>query len=242
VPSKEERAGAHRNGGSIMRQHKRCRAAVFNSGGVAPVVVDVCGGVLQHRCGRGKRDLAPIWERRSSKGRSLERGKTAEALGKIRHEGEASGGRRQRFGHGNGGEGGGAREGAAGAGSVMREWTSGLVTFERLGQRCGREGKRRGERGGGGLAVGVPCGAGHVGPGSNRRAASRPRPGHGVPLLWQWHADAADAWAPVVGGRGSEKREARRAWAGLGRKKRVGRTQLNSMILDLFKLIQMGSK
>jgi hypothetical protein len=25
-------------------------------------------GVLQHRCGRGKRELAPIWEWRSSKG------------------------------------------------------------------------------------------------------------------------------------------------------------------------------
>jgi hypothetical protein len=30
--------------------------------GVAPVVIDVRVGVLQHQCGRGKRDLAPIWE------------------------------------------------------------------------------------------------------------------------------------------------------------------------------------
>jgi hypothetical protein len=43
-------------------------AAVFNGGGVALVVVNVRGGILQHRCGRGKRDLAPIWEWRSSAG------------------------------------------------------------------------------------------------------------------------------------------------------------------------------
>jgi hypothetical protein len=67
-PGKEERAGAHRNGGSTVRRRKRHRAAVFNGGGVAPVVVDMRGGVLQHRCGRGKRDLAPIWEWRSSEG------------------------------------------------------------------------------------------------------------------------------------------------------------------------------
>jgi hypothetical protein len=62
VPGKEEKAGAHRNGGSTVRRRKRRRAAVFNGGGVAPVVVDVRVGVLQHQCGRGKRDLAPIWE------------------------------------------------------------------------------------------------------------------------------------------------------------------------------------
>jgi hypothetical protein len=33
-------------------------------------------------------------------------------------------------------------------------------------------------------------------------------------------ADTTDVWAPVVGGRGSEKREARHAWAGPGRKRR----------------------
>jgi hypothetical protein len=54
VPSKEERAGAHRNGGSTVRRRKRRWAAMFNGGGVAPVVVDVRGGVLQHRCGRGR--------------------------------------------------------------------------------------------------------------------------------------------------------------------------------------------
>jgi hypothetical protein len=111
VSGKEERAGAHRNGGSTVRRRKRRRAAVFNGGGVAPVVVDVRGGVLQHRCGRGKRDLAPIQGMAKLGGRSPERRKTAAALGKIQCEGEASGGRRRRYGRGNGGEGGGAREG-----------------------------------------------------------------------------------------------------------------------------------
>jgi hypothetical protein len=35
-------------------RRKAAGAAMFNGGGVAPVVVDVRGGVLQHRCGRGK--------------------------------------------------------------------------------------------------------------------------------------------------------------------------------------------
>jgi hypothetical protein len=63
----------------------------------------------------------------------------------------------------------------------------------------------------------------------------------GMPLFRQWRANAADAQAPAVGRRGSEKREARHTWAGPGRKKRVGRVQMNSTILDLFKLIQTGS-
>jgi hypothetical protein len=57
--------------------------AVSNGGGVALVIVDVRGGVLQHRCGRGKRDLAPIRGMAKLGGRSPEGGKTAAALGKI---------------------------------------------------------------------------------------------------------------------------------------------------------------
>jgi hypothetical protein len=98
----------HRNGGSTMRQRKRRRAAVFNGSGVAPVVVDVRGGVLQHQCGRGKRDLAPIQGMAKLGGRSPERGKAAATLAKIQCEGEASSGRRRRYGRENGGEGGGA--------------------------------------------------------------------------------------------------------------------------------------
>jgi hypothetical protein len=47
VPGKEEKTGAHQNGGPMVRRHKRCQAAVFNGGGVAPVVIDECGWVLQ---------------------------------------------------------------------------------------------------------------------------------------------------------------------------------------------------
>jgi hypothetical protein len=41
-------------------QRKTAGAAVFNDGRVAPVVVNVWGGVLQHRCRWGKMGLAPI--------------------------------------------------------------------------------------------------------------------------------------------------------------------------------------
>jgi hypothetical protein len=52
VPGKEERAWAHRNGGSTVRRRKWRRVVVFNGGKVAPVVIDVHGRVLQ--LGRGK--------------------------------------------------------------------------------------------------------------------------------------------------------------------------------------------
>jgi hypothetical protein len=44
---KEEGAGAHQKGGSTMRQREWRQAAAFNGGGVAPVVADECGEVLQ---------------------------------------------------------------------------------------------------------------------------------------------------------------------------------------------------
>jgi hypothetical protein len=47
VLGKEERAGAHRNGVPTVRRRKRRRAAVFNDGRVAPVVIDERGEVLQ---------------------------------------------------------------------------------------------------------------------------------------------------------------------------------------------------
>jgi hypothetical protein len=75
--------GAHRGGRATVGRQKAAGAAVFNGGGFAPVVVDVRGGVLQHRCGRGKRDLAPIRGMTKLGGRSPERGTTAVALGKI---------------------------------------------------------------------------------------------------------------------------------------------------------------
>jgi hypothetical protein len=47
VPGKEERARAHRNGVPTVRRCKRCRAAMINGGGIAPVVVNERGEVLQ---------------------------------------------------------------------------------------------------------------------------------------------------------------------------------------------------
>jgi hypothetical protein len=91
-------------------------------------------------------------------GHSPERGKTVAALGKIRREGEASSGRRRRYGRGNGGEGGGAREG--GRSGVSDEgvdaWRVDCVFgASSVGGAAEREkGEERW-----GLAVGVPHGA-----------------------------------------------------------------------------------
>jgi hypothetical protein len=52
VPGKEERAGAPRNSGSMVRRHKWRRAAAFVSGEGAPVGGDGGCGVLHHRRGK----------------------------------------------------------------------------------------------------------------------------------------------------------------------------------------------
>jgi hypothetical protein len=79
----EGEGGTHRGGRATVGRWKAAGAAVFNGGGVAPVVIDMRGGVLQHQCGRGKRDLAPIRVMVNLGGRSPERGKTAAVLSKI---------------------------------------------------------------------------------------------------------------------------------------------------------------
>jgi hypothetical protein len=68
VPDKEERAGAHRNGVPTMRWRKRCRVVAFNGGGVAPVVVDERGGVVQLVGDPGVRRRRSIEEWGSSEG------------------------------------------------------------------------------------------------------------------------------------------------------------------------------
>jgi hypothetical protein len=60
APGKKSGDEAHRGGRATVGRRKTVGAAVFNGGGVAPVVVDVRGEVLQHRCKRGKMGLAPI--------------------------------------------------------------------------------------------------------------------------------------------------------------------------------------
>jgi hypothetical protein len=74
APGKEERVGAHQNGGSTVRRRKRRRAAVFNGGGVAPVVVDEGGWVLRLEGGPGVRRWRSIEGKSSSEGRSPEGG------------------------------------------------------------------------------------------------------------------------------------------------------------------------
>jgi hypothetical protein len=56
VPGKEERAGAHRNGGSTVRREESSETAVFTGGEGALVDVVECDEVLQ--LGRGK----GVWE------------------------------------------------------------------------------------------------------------------------------------------------------------------------------------
>jgi hypothetical protein len=62
VPGKKEREGAHWNGVPTVRRRKRCRAAAFNSGRVAPVVVDERGEVLQLEGDPGVRRRRSIGE------------------------------------------------------------------------------------------------------------------------------------------------------------------------------------
>jgi hypothetical protein len=52
VSGKQERAGAHRNGGSTVRRCKRCRAAAFVCEEGAPVVVG--GGDEAHSSGEAR--------------------------------------------------------------------------------------------------------------------------------------------------------------------------------------------
>jgi hypothetical protein len=68
VPGKKEREGAHWNGVPTVRRRKRCRAAAFNSGRVAPVVVDERGEVLQLEGDPGVRRRRSIEEWGSSEG------------------------------------------------------------------------------------------------------------------------------------------------------------------------------
>jgi hypothetical protein len=161
VPGKEERAGAHRNGGSTVRRRKRRRAVVFVGGEGAPVGGDSGCGVLQHRRGKGVRKLqenAGIGSSgRSSPGSG---GRRRCSAGILKGEWDA-GGWRQRSGCGERWGGSGAREevsersgdgrtsSAARAGS---EWLGGSAAEggtggKRWGSGCGgamRRGRCRG--------------------------------------------------------------------------------------------------
>jgi hypothetical protein len=81
VPGKEEEAGAHWSGGLTVRWRKWRRAAVFNGGGVASVVVDEGGWVLQHEGDQGVRRQRSIEEWSNSEALTG-RGRTAVTLGR----------------------------------------------------------------------------------------------------------------------------------------------------------------
>jgi hypothetical protein len=73
VPGKEERARVHRNGMPTVRRRKWCQEVAFNGGGIAPVVIDECGEVLQLERDLGVRRRQSIEGWSSSEGRSPER-------------------------------------------------------------------------------------------------------------------------------------------------------------------------
>jgi hypothetical protein len=60
VSGKEERAGAHRNGGSTARREESSRTAAFTGGEGAPVVMVRCNEILQLGRGEGVRKLQEI--------------------------------------------------------------------------------------------------------------------------------------------------------------------------------------
>jgi hypothetical protein len=93
VPGKEERTGAHRNGVPTVRRCKRCRAAAFNGGGVAPVVVDERGEVMQLEGDPGVWRRWSIEEWSSSEGTHQRGGRrTAVTCGRSPARGRGSGG------------------------------------------------------------------------------------------------------------------------------------------------------
>jgi hypothetical protein len=96
VSGKEERSGAHRNGGSTVRRCQRRRAAAFVGGEGAPVVAGGGDEVLQLGRGEGVRDLQEILGIGSSGRSSPGSGGRRRCSAGI-HEGEgAASGRRQR--------------------------------------------------------------------------------------------------------------------------------------------------
>jgi hypothetical protein len=179
VSGKEEGAGAHRSHGPTVRRRKRRRAAVFNGDGVAPVVVDECGGVLQLEGDQGVRRRRSIEEWSSSEGCLPEKGRSVVTL---------------RWGP--------TRRRGSGGGKPTRQ------TPRRWGMRVrhsGVDGRDERRAGGGGGARPAAIGSLFKG----RRGAWLQPAGGVPTAAQQWRADTADAWAPAGDGRESEERGAR---------------------------------
>jgi hypothetical protein len=151
VPSKEERTGAHRNGGSTVRRYKRRRAAAFVGGG---------DEVLQLGRVEGVRDLQEISGIGSSGRSSPGSGGRRRCSAGIR-EGEGAAGGRRRW------SGCGERWGSSGAREKGSERSGdGRMSRRASGERAARRQRSRGEKGGGATRHG-----GAVGPGPDRQTA-----------------------------------------------------------------------
>jgi hypothetical protein len=118
---------------------ERLRTSVFTGGEGASMGGDGGCGVLQHQSGRGKRDLAPIWKWRSSKG-AHRRG------GRQRRRSVKSNARERPPVAGGSGPGAGMvgrevvleRGGRSGVGDEgVDEWWVGRVFWSELGRRRG---------------------------------------------------------------------------------------------------------
>jgi hypothetical protein len=167
VPGKEERAGAHRNDGSMVRWCKWRQAAAFVGGEGAPVGGDGGCGVLQHRRGKGVRKLQGLVARGGAH-RGVADGGSArlESTRKIGQPVAGGGGP----GAGSGGEAQAlerrSRRGVETGDEWARSRLSGAVISTAEGERKER----------GGAAVEVPRGAG-------RLRGARPRPAGGAPTV-----------------------------------------------------------
>jgi hypothetical protein len=170
VPDKEERTGAHRNGGSTVRRRKWRRTAAFVGREGAPLGGDGGCGVLQHRRGKGVRKLQEIDSTgRSSPGSGRRRRCSAGIRVKERLLVARGGGMGVEI---VGRE--AVLERGAVAGSVSRGWTSGRgrALSGSIGDAAERERKERG-----GPAAEVPRGAGRRRGAWPRPCPGRPRPG-----------------------------------------------------------------
>jgi hypothetical protein len=170
VPGRKESAGAHRNGGSMVRRRKRHRAAVFVGGEGAPVGGDGGCGVLQHRRGKGVRKLQEIAGIGSS-GRSSPGSDGQRRCSAGIREGEwAAGGRRrrsecgERWGVSVARDEGSERSGDGRTSGAARGGASGSVAAQQRGKEEGK---------GGGPGMGVPRGVALTG--GQRPAAARAR-------------------------------------------------------------------
>jgi hypothetical protein len=256
VPGKEERVGAHRNGGSTVRRRKRRQAAAFVGGEGAPVGCDSGCGVLQHRRGKGVRKLQEIAGIGSS-GRSSQGSGGRWRCSAGIHKGEwVACGRRLRSVCGERWGGSGAREEESERSGDGRTSGAAREGSERLGGSAA-EGKRGGKRWGPG--VGVPRGAAvpwGLAPTSGRHpVVARVRrsrvtcAARALPAETE-RGEASDGWAAaqcraavsltggagLSAGAGRARVARRRAWAG-PRRKRGCQAQMNSKVSHLFELV-----